>query len=218
MTKKDKKLSCYEPLPREPQKSFQTFLKHRNSKPHERTLKNTAIKILKENGLTETDKTWEDELKKEISRLTTLSSKWCWTERIKIYDADKQLELARKREDTFDGLNSILLDNVEGIIKYANNLLGEVIRGAKKENGEPYSLITRIKMLKDVNSLLKEAYELLCNLCGRPYEYQSMDFNGLIDVNAEVVETKSTIELISEVDKEFADLYDNNNRTDNTNE
>ena len=120
----------------------------------------------------------EDELKKEISRLTTLSSKWCWTERIKIYDADKQLELARKREDTFNGLNSILLDNVEGIIKYANNLLGEVIRGATKENGEPYSLITRIKMLKDVNSLLKEAYELLCNLCGRPYEYQSMDFNN----------------------------------------
>ena len=144
-----------------------------------------------------------------------MSSKWCWTERIKIYDADKQLELAKKREDTFDGLNIILLDNVEGIIKYANNLLGEVIRGAKKENGESYSLITRIKMLKDVNSLLKEAYELLCNLCGRPYEYHSMDFNGLIDVNAEVIETKSTIELIEEADSDLADLYESNKRTDN---
>lgn len=210
MTKNNNKLSCYEPLPREPQTSFQKFIIYRDLPPHERSLTKAAEQIAMSKN--------EQNIKKIKSSLDNLSSNWCWVERCKIYDADKQLKLAKKKDGKFNELNDVLLDNVEGLIKYANNLLGEVIRGATKDNGEPYSLITRIKMSKDVSSLLKEAHELLCNLCGRPSTYTSFEFDGNLDVNAEVVETKSTIELISEVDKEFADLYDNNNRTDNTNE
>ena len=208
MAKNNNKLSCYEPLPREPQDSYQKFTTYRDLPPHERSLTKAAATLTKDN----------QKQKKLINSMKQLCVKWCWVERCKIYDADKQLKLARKKDGKFNELNDILLDNVEGLIKYANNLLGEVIKNPTKDNGEPYSLITRIKMSKDVSSLLKEAHELLCNLCGRPSTYTSFEFDGSLDVNAEVVETKSTIELISEVDPEFADLYDNNNRTDNTNE
>ena len=131
-----------------------------------------------------------------------LCVKWCWVERCKIYDADKQLKLARKKDGKFNELNDILLDNVEGLIKYANNLLGEVIKNPTKDNGEPYSLITRIKMSKDVSSLLKEAHELLCNLCGRPSTYTSFEFDGSLDVDANVTEHK-TIEELNEENKEY---------------
>lgn len=211
MTKNNNKLSCYEPLPRESQDSFNKFIIYRDLQQHDRSVRKVTEILCNfgESGI------FDNKLFKSLQKLCT---KWCWIERCKIYDADKQLKLAKKKDGKFNELNDVLLDNVEGLIKYANNLLGEVIRGATKDNGEPYSLITRIKMSKDVSSLLKEAHELLCNLCGRPSTYTSFEFDGNLDVNAEVVETKSTIELISEVDPEFADLYDNNNRTNNTNE
>lgn len=141
-----------------------------------------------------------------INSLKQLCSKWCWVERCKIYDADQQLKLAKKRETNFDELSGVLLDNVEGLIKYANNLLGEVIKNPVKENGEQYSLVTRIKMSKDVSSLLKEAHELLCNLCGRPSTYSSFEFDGLIDVNATVMEEETEEEKLEKYAKYFKQL------------
>ena len=181
---KEKKLSCYEPLPREKQESFNKFIIYRDLKPYERSLTKVA-EIITENN---------QEQKKMINSLKQLCSKWCWVERVKIYDADQQLKLARKRETNFDSLSGVLLDNVEGLIKYANNLLGEVIKNPVKDNGEQYSLVTRIKMTKDVSSLLKEAHELLCNLCGRPSSYRSFEFDGVIDVDATVVDDGLTDE------------------------
>jgi hypothetical protein len=171
------KLSCYEALPRETQESFNKFVMYRDLKPHERSITKVA-EILE----------GTQNLKKTRDALNRLCTKWCWVERVKIYDADQQLKLAKKREDTFDGMSDVLLGNIEGLIKYANNLLGEVIERPYKDNGEKYSLVTRIKMTKDVSNLLKEAHELLCNLCGRPSTYSSFEFDGLIDVNAEIVE------------------------------
>lgn len=171
------KLSCYEALPRETQESFNKFVLYRDLKPHERSITKVA-EILE----------GTQNLKKTRDALNRLCTKWCWVERVKIYDADQQLKLAKKREDTFDGMSDVLLGNIEGLIKYANNLLGEVIERPYKDNGEKYSLVTRIKMTKDVSNLLKEAHELLCNLCGRPSTYSSFEFDGLIDVNAEIVE------------------------------
>ena len=171
------KLSCYEALPRETQESFNKFVLYRDLKPHERSITKVA-EIL----------AGTQNLKKTRDALNRLCTKWCWVERVKIYDADQQLKLAKKREDTFDGMSDVLLGNMEGLIKYANNLLGEVIERPYKDNGEKYSLVTRIKMTKDVSNLLKEAHELLCNLCGRPSTYSSFEFDGLIDVNAEIVE------------------------------
>lgn len=172
------KLSCYEALPRETQESFNKFVMYRDLKPHERSITKVAEIISKDT----------QNLKKTRDALHRLCTKWCWVERVRIYDADQQLKLAKKREDTFDGMSDVLLGNIEGLIKYANNLLGEVIERPYKDNGEKYSLVTRIKMTKDVSNLLKEAHELLCNLCGRPSTYSSFEFDGLIDVNAEIVE------------------------------
>ena len=171
------KLSCYEALPRETQESFNKFVVYRDLRPHERSITKVA-EILE----------GTQNLKKTRDALNRLCTKWCWVERVKIYDADQQLKLAKKRESTFDGMSDVLLGNIEGLIKYANNLLGEVIERPYKDNGEKYSLVTRIKMTKDVSNLLKEAHELLCNLCGRPSTYSSfeLDQKGELNLNQNV--------------------------------
>ena len=148
----------------------------------------------------------EQTRKKILTSLGNLCTRWCWVERCKIYDADKQLKLAKKRETSFDDLSNVLLDNVEGLIKYANNLLGEVIKNPTKENGEPYSLVTRIKMSKDVSNLIKEAHELLCNLCGRPSTYSSFEFDGVIDVDATVMDAETEEERLEKYANYFKRL------------
>ena len=174
---KQNKLSCYDALPRETQESFNKFVVYRDLKPHERSITKVA-EILE----------GTQNLKKTRDALNRLCTKWCWVERVKIYDADQQLKLAKKRESTFDGMSDVLLGNIEGLIKYANNLLGEVIERPYKDNGEKYSLVTRIKMTKDVSNLLKEAHELLCNLCGRPSTYSSLELDqkGELNLNQNV--------------------------------
>ena len=174
---KENKLSCYEALPRETQESFNKFVVYRDLRPHERSITKVA-EIL--GGI--------QNLKKTRDALNRLCTKWCWVERVKIYDADQQLKLVKKRESTFDGMSDVLLGNIEGLIKYANNLLGEVIKRPYKDNGEKYSLVTRIKMTKDVSNLLKEAHELLCNLCGRPSTYSSFELEqkGELNLNQNV--------------------------------
>ena len=203
------KLSCYEALPREPQESFNKFVMYRDLKPHERSISKVAEKIAVSKG--------EQNTKKIKSSLDNLSVKWCWVERVRIYDADQQLKLAKKREDTFDGMSDVLLGNIEGLIKYANNLLGEVIERPYKDNGEKYSLVTRIKMTKDVSNLLKEAHELLCNLCGRPSTYSSFEFDGLIDVNAEIVEDIPFEEEMEKYVDFFKQIEQPTESTDNKN-
>ena len=193
---KKQKLSCYEPLPREPQDSFNKFIIYRDLKPYERSLSKTAEKLTEDNN----------KRKKLMNSLKQLCSKWCWVERCKIYDADQQLKLAKKRENNFDSLSGVLLDNVDGLIKYANNLLGEVIKNPIKENGEPYSLVTRIKMTKDVSALLKEAHELLCNLCGRPSTYSSFEFDGVIDVDATVKDDETEEEKLERAKEYFKEI------------
>ena len=177
---KQNKLSCYDALPRETQESFNKFVLYRDLKPHERSLGKVAD-MLNVNGNAQNRK-------KLLTSLGNLCTKWCWVERVKIYDADQQLKLAKKRESTFDGMSDVLLGNIEGLIKYANNLLGEVIERPYKDNGEKYSLVTRIKMTKDVSNLLKEAHELLCNLCGRPSTYSSLELDqkGELNLNQNV--------------------------------
>lgn len=191
-----KKLSCYEPLSREPQDSYNKFLVYRDLKPYERSLSKVAEKLTDDN----------QKQKKLNNSLKQLCSKWCWVDRCKIYDADQQLKLAKKRETNFDELSNVLLDNVEGLIKYANNLLGQIIKNPVKENGEEYSLVTKIKMTKDVSSLLKEAHELLCNLCGRPSSYSSYEFDGLIDVNATVMDEETEAEKLERAKEYFKEI------------
>ena len=200
----EQKLSCYEPLPHEPAKSFNEFTQIRDRKPHKRTYRLVAEDNLKAKGIIKTHNNYNNELKKELNRLLKLSEKWRWQERFKLYDLDKQVELIKKRDDTFYGMNKALLDIVEGLIKYANNLLAELINGnATKKNGEEFSLGTKIKMLNEITSVIKTANELLCNLCGRPSDYTKTELTGLLDVNANVNDKRDKEEL----DKEYEDKF-----------
>lgn len=195
MTKKNKndnELSCYTKMPNESNKSFNEFTEIRDLPPHERNLRKVAEKNLKTKGLTKNDKKYPNELKKEISRLTSLSAKWRWQERFKLYDLDKQIDLMKKRDDLFYNLNGTLLDVVEGLIKYANNLLAELIGGAKKQNGEDFSLGTRMKMLNEITVVIERANNLLCDLCGRSrgkFEFD-IDLAGDVGLNVKNNETE----------------------------
>lgn len=200
-------LSCYNKLPHETNKSFHEFCKIRDRKPHKRTYRLVAEDNLKSKGLTKNDKNYDKELKKEISRLTSLSNKWRWQERFKLYDLDKQMELMQKQDDTFYGMNKALLDIVEGLVKYANNLLAELINGnAHKKNGDEFSLGTKIKMLNEITSVIRSANELLCQLCGRPSDYTKMELEGLIDVNAKVSGDLTLAEEEAKADEYFKQL------------
>lgn len=185
----NKQLSCYEPLPNEPAKSFNEFAQIRDRKPHKRTYRLVAEDNIQTKGIIKTHKNYNRELKKELNRILKLSEKWRWQERFKLYDLDKQIELMKKREYTFYGMNKTLLDIVEGLIKYANNLLAELINGnAVKKNGDEFSLGTKIKMLNEITSIIKTANELLCNLCGRPSEYAKLDINADVDIGKKETE------------------------------
>ena len=161
-------------LPRESEQSFQKFLLYRDLPSYNRSLRKVTEIIVKDSG----------DYNKVYRSLNQLCTNWHWVERCKLYDADQQLQLVRKRSGKFNEFNSILLDNTESLIKYANNLLGEVIENPVKENGEKYSLSSRIKMAKDVSGLLKESNDLACNLTGRPHEYKELNVNA--DVEAEI--------------------------------
>lgn len=185
-------LSCYTKMPNEPTKSYNEFVKIRDLPPHERTLRKVAENNLKTKGLTKSDKKYPNELKKEISRLTSLSARWRWQERFHLYDLDKQIDLMKKRDDLFYNLNGTLLDVVEGLIKYANNLLAELIGGAKKQNGEDFSLGTRMKMLNEITVVIERANNLLCDLCGRSrgkFEFD-IDLAGDVGLNVKNDETE----------------------------
>lgn len=181
------KLTYDKKLPRETEASFQKFLLYRDLPPHERSLRKVAEQIADS----------PQEIERKYVSLKKLCTSWSWVNRCKLYDADRQLKLARKRADKFDEFNMLLLLNTEGLIQYANNLLGEVIKNPVKENGELYSLSSRIKMANDVARLLKESNELACNLTGRPSVYTEMN------VNADVSEqTVNLFEKIKKIRKE----------------
>lgn len=182
----DKGLSYDKKLPRESEVSFQKFLLYRGLLPHERSLRKVTEQIIEDNE--DYDRTYR--------ALNQLCSKWSWVDRCKLYDADRQLELARKRADKFNEFNEIMLDNTDGLIRYANNLLGEVIKNPVKENGERYSLLSRIRMANDVSKLLKESNELACNITGRPSEYKELNVNA--DVSEQTVNLFDKIKKIRE--------------------
>ena len=195
MTEKKKDMSCYEPFPREPQNSFEKFLVYRDLPSHERSTR----KVAEHYSVGKTP----SEFKRIHGSMQKLCTKWHWVDRCRLYDADRQLELAKKKDGKFDELSDVLLGNVEGLIKYANNLLKEVIQNPVKVDGDEYSLASRIQMSKDVTSLLNSSHDLLCNLCGRPSSYKNVEFKGEAEVKSEV-----TVNLLSNIKKKREDLND----------
>ena len=185
-------LSCYTKMPNESTKSYNEFVKIRDLPPNERNLVKVAENNLKQKGITQSHPKYASELKKEHNRLKKLSERWRWQERFHLYDLDKQIDLMKKRDDLFYNLNGTLLDVVEGLIKYANNLLAELIGGAKKQNGEDFSLGTRMKMLNEITVVIERANNLLCDLCGRSrgkFEFD-VDLTGNMDLNVKDNETE----------------------------
>lgn len=186
-------MSCYEPFPREPQNSFEKFLAYRDLPSHERS----ARKVAEQYSVGKSPA----EFKKMHASIQRLCTRWHWVDRCRLYDADRQLELAKKKEGKFNELTDVMLVNVEALIKYGNNLLNEVINKPVYGDGDEYSLSSRIQMSKDVTSLLNSSHELLCNLCGRPSSYKNVEFKGEAEVK-----TGITVNLLNNIKKKREDL------------
>ena len=207
--KKDKDvLSCYNPLTREPQNSFEKFLVYRNLPSHKRSTRKVAEHYSVRKS--------PDEFKKMHASIQKLCSRWFWVERCKIYDADKQFELVKKKDVKFDELSDIMLSNVEGLIKNANNLLKEVIQNPVKNDGDEYSLSSRIQMSKDVTSLLNSSHVLLCNLCGRPSSYDKLVVDAKAKVKGDVKVNGILGEIFSE--EELEEMKEDLKNTDDIDE
>lgn len=203
---KENKLSCYVKLPGETLKSFNEFTEIRDLPPSERNLVNVAKKHLADKEIIESHSDYPKELKKEHNRLLKLSQKWCWFERFTLYDYDQQVEWLQKRKDTFYEYNTVLLDVIKGEIKYCNNLLADLINDtATKQNGESYSVNTKIKMLKDITDIIRTCHDLLCNLCGMPREITRQEFEGLIDG---IIDVKGTVTNDVSFDEEMEKYVD----------
>lgn len=167
----DEVLTCYEPLDGESDNSFSKFVIYRDMDPHERNVGSVASR-LSELGDGRAVKAIE-------SSLRNLASRYHWADRASLFDAEKQMQLIKYRDSKFYELNEVLLNNVTGLIKYANNLLRDIV--ASEDSA---GLDERIRMSKDVTSLLKDAHVLLCNICGRPSNYNKVD--GNLAINADV--------------------------------
>lgn len=164
-------LSCYERMPSETPNSFAKFIIYRDMSPTERSFGKVASRLAEEGD--------KRPVKAIESSLGNLASDYHWVDRASMFDADNQMKLLRVRDAKFYELNEVLLDNVTGIIKYANNLLRDIVIDESSE-----TLQDRIRMSKDVTSLLKDAHVLLCNICGRPSNYNKVD--GSVAISADV--------------------------------
>ena len=195
-------LFCYTKMPRETQKSFTEFKAVRDLPPQQRNLRKVAEHNLQEQGVCQNRSDYDKLLKREHSRLQKLSERWKWFLRFELYDHDKQLELMQKQDATFYNMSNVLIDIIEGLLKYANNLLAEVISGTKVD-GEPLATGTKIRYTKEITDILKNSHDLLCKACGRPSEYTKLAVDANLGGTLEVKETKTEEELLEEYEDYF---------------
>ena len=194
------------PMKGESAKMFARFQIYDNLPPHERNLQKVVDIINKNRQKSAKSKTTK---KITYAAVEGSSTKWFWQERSQLHDIDKRLEQLEKDRTNFNKTNKQVIENLRDIINHCNKLIHEIMANPLKVNGEPYSLASKIKMLYEITNTLKIANEQT-RLC---YGYSTT--NNDVKLNADIntkIESKSTntIEIIREVDKELADLYEPN--------
>lgn len=203
------------PMKYESADSFQKFTIYDNLPPNKRTIEKTAKIILAEQGVTKTDqndetaKKYDAELKKLISSLKNLSARWFWVERSIMHDTDKLTEQREKHQKDFEETNQILIESFRLVIQTCRDRLislnDEIVL---KSNGQPYSIMSLIRMTYDITLTLKTANEQIRLCYGLSTDNKHIAFEG--EVNKKLTMTKNTLEKIKEVDEELADLYEPN--------
>lgn len=197
------------PLKGESAKSFKKYKIYDNLPPDTRTIKKVA-EIIIEEDVSKSDKNYENRLKKLISSLENLSARWFWEERSLMHDADKLLKEAEKHKQEYKEVNGQLIKCFKMIIDSCEKKLIDVNENTPlKENGEPYSIVTLIKLTYEVAVTLKIANEQIRLCFGLPTDNTKVYHEANVNKNISVGST-NTIDIIREVDEELADLYEPN--------
>lgn len=206
-----KKKTYDKPMKGESTKSFKKFKIYDNLPPENRTIEKVAeILLEKEEKVTKSDKNYEPLLKKMITSLTNLSSRWFWVERSLMHDSEKLIEEQNKHKKEFDEVNKTLIECFKLIINSCKKRLIDLNNGLIfKANGEPYSQLSLVKMTYDITLTLKTANEQIRLCFGLSTDNKHVAFEGEVNQKLDVT-TTNTLDMIKEVDEELAELYEPN--------
>ena len=205
-----KKTKTYDkPMKGESAKSFKKFKIYDNLSPGERTLEKVAEIVLEEEGVKKSDENYNTKLKKLISSLGNLSSRWFWEIRSSLHDSDKLLKEAEKHEKEFKEINETLINCFKMIISSCENRLIKLNEDVPlKQDGTPFGFTTIVKMTYDITLTLQIANAQIRLCFGLPTDNTKVYHEA--NVMTMNVEPTDTLEMIREVDEELADLYEPN--------
>ena len=188
-----------EPLKREREFMFNRFLVFRNLGPS-RTLKkayNTIIENPKLSQKCRADKKFTFEAIKKNSQ------NWQWVARAELFDANNLLKQQTENEEKYKETTNELINQMNTIVKFLNNILNNIFQGPTKVDGTPYALPTVIKMIKDVVDILKVCNEQIRLCCGYSTTNNDVNFNNPIEIEAEVIDVTPLNERLAKYENYF---------------
>ena len=214
MSKKEKTYD--KPMKGESAKSFKKYKIYENLSPDERTIEKVAVIILEKDSVTKSDQNYDTKLKKLISSLKNLSSRWFWEIRSNLHDSDKLLKEAEKHEKEFNEVNETLIQCFKMIISSCENRLVKLNEDVPlKQDGTPFGFTTIVKMTYDITLTLQIANSQIRLCFGLPTDNTKVYHEANVNKNISV-ESTDTLEMIREVDEELADLYEPNTEYSDT--
>lgn len=214
MSKKEKTYD--KPMKGESAKSFKKYKIYENLSPDERTIEKVAVIILEKDSVTKSDQNYDTKLKKLISSLKNLSSRWFWEIRSNLHDSDKLLKEAEKHEKEFNEVNETLIQCFKMIISSCEKRLVKLNEDVPlKQNGTPFGVTTIVKMTYDIALTLQIANSQIRLCFGLPTDNTKVYHEANVNKNISV-ESTDTLEMIREVDEELADLYEPNTEYSDT--
>ena len=165
---------------------------------------NRSLAYVAENemGVTQNDPKYP----KAISSLKNLSSKYEWVMWSQLFDIEEQSIKLEKRQKKFDELEDVELKMLEIIIKSLSKFIAEFVRNPVKNDGEEYSLMSKVDLYNKILSAFDKADVILRRLTGQPLEYTKIDSNSVVDVKAKVNEVKSLQDEEAEAEEYFKKL------------
>lgn len=212
-----KKQKTYDkPMKGESAKSFKKYKIYDKLSPDVRSIKKVAETILENEGMSKSDKNYENRLKKLISSLENLSARWFWEERSLMHDADELLKEAEEHKQEYKEVNNQLIECFKMIINSCEKKLIEINESLPvKSDGSSYSIVTLIKITYEIAITLKIANEQIRLCFGLPTDNTKVYHEANVNKHISVGST-DTLEMIREVDEELADLYEPNTEHSNT--
>lgn len=152
---------------------FQVFLK---LPPEQRTLDNALENIQSQENSTNPT----NNKKITLQSIQKMSSKWCWFERAGLYDHHLQLQEMEEDMASFKKHNAIFKDVFIESLKFAEDLLQQLIR-----NDNENALSTRINMFHTLMNVLDSLYRNYRLSCGRSTTISESTVEANVDANVE---------------------------------